>query len=76
MGLTLQFALGTKDAILDAVRDDDFDYLYRLEEAGLLADFSLHLVPRDLDSLVQAASATSAIKADSLRVHLLFNDDG
>jgi hypothetical protein len=74
MGLTLQFAVGPKDVILDAIRDEDFHYLESLEEAGDFADFSLHLEPRDLDYLVRVASSTSGGEVKSLREHLLFDE--
>jgi len=70
MGLTLQFAIGEKQQIIDAVRNFDFDFLEQLESENKLADFSLHIEPNDLNLLVNAATELINVEAFGLREHL------
>lgn len=70
MGLTLQFVIGSKIAIIDAVQNADYEFLAELETANKMADFSLHLEPKDLDLLVNAASELKSKKKIGLREHL------
>lgn len=52
MGLSLQFAIGNKQTIIDAAEKFDLDFFEKLEAENQLADFSLHLIPDDLNFLV------------------------
>ncbi len=56
MGLTLQFVVGDKHTIIEAIKDEDFDKLEDLENQNLIADFSLHITPNDLNFLVNSAT--------------------
>ena len=73
MGLTLQFAIGMAEQIIEAVANDDFDFLDHLETEKRLADFSLHLQPKDLDTLVNLIAISTKSPVKSLREHLLFD---
>lgn len=73
MGLSLQFVCGNSAEILHAVDTDDFDFIESLESNNKLADFSLHLEPRNLDTLIQVVSAATKIEVSGLREHLLFD---
>ena len=55
MGLTLQFAIGNKTTIINALEKFDLDFFSKLEEENQLADFSFHLIPNDLNLLVSSA---------------------
>jgi len=58
MGLTLKFLAGAPKGVLDAISEYDYAKLDRLTEKE--ADFSLHLQPKDLQTLSDcAASFTS-----------------
>ena len=70
MGLTLQFAIGKKQTIIDAVERSDFDFLYQLESENKIADFSLHIVPNDLNFLVNSATELINITVFGLREYL------
>jgi len=72
MGLTLQFAIGKAEQIIEAVKNDDFDYLDQLESLNRRADFSLHLQPKDLDTLVNLVTSSTITPINSLREYLLF----
>jgi hypothetical protein len=61
MGLSLQFALGKSDEIIQAVANEDFDFINLLDEEGNIADFSLHLSPKDFDLLLNSASSLLGI---------------
>lgn len=54
MGLSLQFLVGSASEILDALSDVNFDKLDDLIEKE--ADFSLHLQPKDLQTLSDCAA--------------------
>jgi hypothetical protein len=51
MGLTLEFYVGDPEAIGPAVAEADFDTLYQSGIVKMRADFSLHIQPKDLDTL-------------------------
>jgi hypothetical protein len=70
MGLTLQFAIGEKQIIIDAAERFDFDFLHQLESENKLADFSLHFVPNDLNFLVNSATELMNIPLFGLREYL------
>ncbi len=70
MGLTLQFAVGQKQAIISAVENTNFDMLDELESQNFLADFSLHIIPNDLDFLVNVATELTSREMFGLREHL------
>lgn len=72
MGLTLQFAVGNEIDMIRSVKSVDFDFLDKLEQDGLLADFSLHIEPRDLDMLVRCACAVKKMPEMTLRENLDF----
>ncbi len=67
MGLTLQFAVGDKHQIIDAVKSFNFDFLEQLESESKLADFSLHLEPNDLNFLVGSATELLRVGEFGLR---------
>ncbi|MES2593397.1 MAG: hypothetical protein V4608_16055 [Bacteroidota bacterium] len=73
MGLTLQFLIGDKRQIIGFVKDEDFDGLERIEDLGI-ADFSFHLIPNDLNLLVNAASEVAGLQKFGLREHLDFQE--
>ncbi|RZJ91511.1 MAG: hypothetical protein EOO60_07935 [Hymenobacter sp.] len=70
MGLTLQFAIGKKEQIIEAVRSFDEDFLDLQEQEGKTADFSLHILPQDLDTLVLLASIRYGSQTINLRENL------
>jgi hypothetical protein len=70
MSVTLQFAIGQKQAILDAVKNSDFDFLDVLESQNQIADFSLHITPNDLNFLVNIASELRNLNSIGLREFL------
>ena len=56
MGLTLEFYMGDPDAIGPAVEQADFDTLDKSGIVKARADLSLHIQPKDLDTLsIEAA---------------------
>lgn len=59
MGLTLEFLAGDTTLLLDAVKDFDLDALYEPPACLYHADFSLHLIPRDLDRLSESIGIVS-----------------
>jgi len=67
MGLTLQFFIGQREPIIDAVKAFDFDYLERLAAENKMADFSLHLEPNDLNFLVICATQLKNLDEFGLR---------
>lgn len=70
MGLKLQFFIGDKDNIVNAVADEDFDILEELEDQGDFADFSLHLSPKDLNVLINIISSHLSDDSFGLRENL------
>ena len=70
MGLTLQFAIGNRDVIIDAIKNFDLDYFDNLETQNNLSDFSLHLIPNDLNFLVNSATELKGIPIFGLREYL------
>ena len=70
MGLTLQFAIGNKQTIIGAIERSDFDFLLQLESENKIADFSLHIVPNDLNFLVNSATEILHITVFGLREYL------
>jgi len=70
MGLTLQFVIGNKEAIFNALKNFDFDSFSKLENENRLADFSLHLIPDDLNLLVNAATELYQVQNFGLRENL------
>ena len=54
MGLSLQFLVGEPKGLLDALSVADYEKLNSLTEK--MADFSLHLQPRDLQTLSDCAA--------------------
>lgn len=70
MGLSLQFAIGNKQTIIDAAQKFDLDFFEKLEAENHLADFSLHLIPDDLNFLVSSATEIKEINSFGLREYL------
>ena len=60
MGLTLEFLIGDEDRLIEAVNDLDFDLLD--SSVTDRADFTLHIEPRDLDTLSEVSSTLSAAR--------------
>lgn len=69
MGLTLYFLVGPPKEILDALSDCDYAKLSRLTEKG--ADFSLHLQPKDLQTLSDCAAQYSSQPLKPFRAALV-----
>jgi hypothetical protein len=70
MGLSLEFYLGNADAISHAVADVEFS---RLDDHLIVtdsADFSLHIVPADLDLLSESLARFNGQKPQGLRQSL------
>ena len=70
MGLTLQFVVGQKQIIINAVENSNSDLLDEFETQNLLADFSLHIIPNDLNYLVNVATELRSREIFGLREHL------
>ena len=70
MGLSLQFAIGNKQTVIDAAERFDFDFFDSLEAENRLADFSLHIIPNDLNLLVNSATELKEITSFGLREYL------
>ena len=70
MGLSLEFIAGPDQAVQEAVAGDWFDWMLDCNEGLLRADFSLHLIPRDLDRLSESLGAVSGRDMTLLRTHL------
>ena len=70
MGLSLQFVIGNKQALIDACEKLDLDFFGKLEDENKLADFSLHLIPNDLNFLVNSATELKQISPFGLREYL------
>jgi hypothetical protein len=70
MGLILQFYIGNKDEIVDAVAYEDFVVLEELEHGNKLADFSLHIEPNDLNLLLEVIAEYKGQNKISLRENL------
>ena len=70
MGLSLQFAIGNKGTIINAAEKFDLDFFDNMEAQNLLADFSLHLIPNDLNLLVNSATEIRNIATFGLREYL------
>lgn len=75
MGLTLQFVTGDKKQIVNSIKDSDFDLLEKIEKENDVADFSLHLIPNDLNLLVNAATEIAGLPTFGLREHLDFEEN-
>lgn len=74
MGLSLQFVIGNRTEILNAIRQFDFDFIEKLESENKLADFSLHLIPNDLNLLVNSANEALDETPFGLRENLDFSE--
>ena len=70
MGLTLQFVIGNNETIIEATKNFDFDFFDKSEREEKLADFSLHLIPDDLNLLVNTATELLSIQNFGLRENL------
>jgi hypothetical protein len=70
MGLTLQFAIGDKIELIRAFEEFNEDFLDDLESQSHLVDFSLHIIPNDLNFLVNIASGLRNDTIFGLREHL------
>ncbi|AFM39428.1 hypothetical protein Desaci_0360 [Desulfosporosinus acidiphilus SJ4] len=71
MGLTLEFLLGNDKLIRKASKNLDFDLF---DQPGCIikkADFSLHLAPKDLNSLSISASKFNNLNPITLREYLV-----
>lgn len=70
MGLTLEFLVGNDKAIIKASKKD----IDLFEKPGCIikkADFSLHLAPKDLNTLSVAASKFNSLKSITFREYLI-----
>jgi hypothetical protein len=70
MGLTLEFYLGNSDAIVRAVADIELDSLQDSNTVTHYADFSLHIIPADLDLLSESIGHVTARNPQGLRSSL------
>lgn len=71
MGLTLEFLAGDKDLIAEAVRSGDYGSLNSPPACSLRADFSLHLIPSDLDLMSRSLGEVAGISPHDLRPYLV-----
>jgi hypothetical protein len=70
MGLTLEFYLGDAERIALAIQEVDLETLYDPQVVQQKADFSLHILPKDLNLLSRAIGAAAGISPIELRDHL------
>ena len=70
MGLTLEFLAGDCQFLISAFREADLDTLYEPPVCLYRADFSLHLVPLDLDLLSECLGELAGISPIPLRSFL------
>jgi predicted GTPase len=71
MGLTLEFLLGNDKKIIKAAKKADYDLF---DETGCIlnrADFSLHITPKDLNTLSMVASKYNNLSPLGLREQLV-----
>jgi hypothetical protein len=71
MGLTLEFYMGDPDAIGPAVEQFDFDALYESGIVKARADLSVHIQPKDLDTLSIEAAGLVGQRAVLLQESLI-----
>lgn len=76
MGLTLEFVAGDRHSLIDAVKNADFDALYEQPACMYRVDFSLHLIPQDLDLLSESIGEVAGLRPLSLRPFLVPAVDG
>lgn len=76
MGLTLEFWVGNDKKIIKGVSGVDFDILDEKDVVVKKADFSLHIVPRDLNTLSIVAARFNQQKSIGLRdfLNLVINE--
>ncbi len=70
MGLTLQFAIGERQTLIDAVKRFDLEFLDDIVSANQLADFSLHITPNDLNFLIYSVTELKQKAQFGLRENL------
>jgi hypothetical protein len=70
MGLTLEFLVGDAEKMAEAMRECDYELFDDPECVSLRADFSLHLEPRDLNSLSHQLAEFVGQAPMELRPHL------
>lgn len=70
MGLTLQFAIGERQTLIDAVKQFDLEFLDDIDASNQLADFSLHITPNDLNLLIYLAAESKQKGPFGLRENL------
>ena len=70
MGLTLEFLAGDARLLTAAAKEVDLDALYEPPACLQQADFSLHLIPHDLDLLSEALGQIRSTKPLPLRPFL------
>ena len=70
MGLALEFYTGDTAAIIAAVEAMDYDRLDDPTVVSARADLSLHLIPKDLDSLSIALGRAAGLSPIELGPHL------
>jgi len=70
MGLTLEFLVGNKREIINGISTENFDVMDKIDEAGLVSDFSLHITPSDLDYLFGIIGEKYRAESTSLRENL------
>jgi hypothetical protein len=71
MGLALEFYLGDTERIISAVKNIEFQVLYDPTVVEKRADFSLHIVPKDLELLSYCISRRTGTPPMKLREHLV-----
>ena len=76
MGLTLEFLLGDDKKIIKGVRKIDFELLDEKYCITKKADFSLHISPKDLNTLSMSLSPFNKLKPMELRenLYLIINE--
>ncbi|WP_146851070.1 hypothetical protein [Brevifollis gellanilyticus] len=70
MGLSLEFIAGPEHAVQEAIAGNWYDWLLDRDDDLLRADFSLHLIPTDLDRLSECFGEVTGRNSTFLRPHL------
>jgi hypothetical protein len=70
MGLALEFIISKTEAIISALQAEDFDWMEDRTLVQARADFSLHLIPSDLNLLSHAIGIHTGQPLQDLRSSL------
>lgn len=70
MGLSLEFIAGPEQVVQEAIAGNWYDWMMDSDDDLLRSDFSLHLIPTDLDRLSECFGAVSGRDVTILRPYL------